>query len=78
MAHAMIHAFLKKLATEPAYRAAVEADPIGELNKLGFKIDPKDIPPEGIKLPSNASILQNLDHLAERVESTSGEIFFCL
>jgi hypothetical protein len=78
MANQAIHAFLRKLATDAAFRAAVEHDPIVELAALGIKVDPKDLPPEGIKLPSNASILQNLDHLAERVESTAGEIFFCL
>lgn len=78
MSNQQIHAFLHKLATDAAFRAAVEADPAGELAKLGFKVNPQDVPPEGIKLPSNANILANLDHLAERVESTSGEIFFCI
>lgn len=78
MTNQTIHAFLQRLATDAKFRAAVEADPVGELAKVGITVAAKDIPPEGIKLPSGASILANLDHLAERVESTSGEIFFCL
>lgn len=78
MSNQLIHAFLHRIATDATFRAAVEADPAGELAKVGISIQPGDIPPEGIKLPSGASILGNLDHLADRVESTSGEIFFCL
>lgn len=78
MSNQAILGFLRGLATDAAFRAAVEADPVAEFAKVGIKVNPAEVPPEGIKLPSAASILGNLDHLAERVESTSGEIFFCI
>ena len=70
--------FLEKVSSDPADREAVEADPVGELGKHGFSIDPKDVPPEGIKLPSDEAIRKHIDHLSERMQSTSGEIFFII
>jgi hypothetical protein len=70
--------FLTKIASDAAFRAAVEKDPVKHMSKFGFKINKKFVPAEGIKLPSNDAIKKNIDHLSERAESTAGEIFFCL
>lgn len=71
-------AFLQKVATDPGFRNALENDPIGTLAAHGFAVSASQLPPEGIKLPSNEAILKNLDHLSDRMEATSGEIFFSI
>jgi hypothetical protein len=71
-------AFLQRVATDPAFRAQVEKDPVGSLAQFGFDIKSSDVPPEGIKLPSNDAILKNIDSLSTQMDSTVGEIFFKL
>lgn len=73
-----IRDFLQRVGTEPAFRAQLEQDPIATLAQAGMAVSNADVPPEGIKLPSNAAILANLDHLAERADGTAGEVFFKL
>lgn len=68
--------FLTRLHSDPAFRAQVESDPVGTMAQYGFQIRPEDVPPEGIKLPSNDAIKSNIDSLSERLESTAGEVFF--
>lgn len=70
--------FLERVSSDPDYRKAVERDPVGELARHGFTVDPKDVPKEGIKLPSDEAIRKNLDHLSERMQATVGEIFFVI
>lgn len=70
--------FLHRVATDPAFRSQVENDPASAFKQYGIELREGAVPPEGIKLPSNESILKNLDHLSGRMEDTVGEIFFCL
>ena len=64
-----IRAFLTRVATDPDYRARLERDPVNTLAELGVTIDPeKDVPPGGIRLPSNEEILRRLDELVRIIE----------
>ena len=63
-----IRAFLYRVATDPAYRARLERDPVGTLAELGVTVDRTVVPPDGINLPSNEEILAKLDELVTYIE----------
>lgn len=69
---------LQLIATDPAFRAQLEQDPVNVLAQWGCTIEPSQVPPEGIKLPSNENILSAIDDLAERTVSSECIIFFKL
>ena len=60
--------FLTNLLNVPGYRGQVEADPLGELTAAGFSVTPQDVPP-GSVLPSDGDIQNNLNGLADQIES---------
>jgi hypothetical protein len=66
-----IRAFLYKLATDTDYRARFEQDPIGVAAEVGITIDPSEIPPGGVKLPSGAEILGRLDDLVKQLAESN-------
>jgi hypothetical protein len=54
-------AFLSRVATDPTYRSQLEADPVGTLAAEGVIVNPNDVPPGGIHLPTNQEILAARD-----------------
>jgi hypothetical protein len=54
--------FLTKVGTDDNYRDALVRDPVGTLATEGITIDPLQVPNNGIRLPSKADILANLDN----------------
>ena len=67
MEREQIRAFLNRVATEPAYRELLETDPVGTLAEIGVTISESDVPPEGVRLPTNAEILANLDTFTDEL-----------
>ena len=64
-----IRAFLYRVATDSAYRAQLERDPVGTLTELGFTVGPDDVPAGGIHLPSNEEILAKLEELTDQLQA---------
>ena len=62
-----IRDLLYRIATDPDYRDRLIADPIAVFGAAGIQIDPSDVPPGGIKLPSNEEILRNLDSWSTQI-----------
>jgi len=52
--------FLRKIVTDPDYRAQVEQDPIAALAELGITLDPSEIPTGPVRLPPNEQIEAHL------------------
>jgi hypothetical protein len=48
--------FLARLATDPDFKAQVEADPNGALRELNITFDPELFPEGSVKLPPNKEI----------------------
>jgi len=62
-----IWAFAYRVATDTGYRAKLEQDPVGTLAELGITVDPAQLPPGSIQLPSNEEILAALEDFQVRV-----------
>jgi hypothetical protein len=64
-----IRPFLYRVATDSAYRNQLETNPVDTLAELDVIVDPDDVPPNGIQLPSNEEILATLDDLVAQFEN---------
>ena len=68
--------FLEKLASDDAFRAEVERDPVGALKAHGIDVDPSKVPRGGVKLPSKDALKGNLDEHVARMHATMGIVIF--
>ena len=64
-----IRNLLLRIVNEPDYRALMIADPTQALAQYGMLLDPKLIPPNGVQLPSNADITNNIDQFTNTLEA---------
>ncbi|WP_147653799.1 NHLP-related RiPP peptide [Vulcaniibacterium gelatinicum] len=67
---------LQLLATDDDFRRKFEADPVGLLKAYGIEVDPSQVPPGGVRLPSKEQIARNLDTLSNELHATMGIIVF--
>lgn len=74
MAKQDTRALMQKLASDDAFRAQVQKDPVAAFAAQGVKLDPKQVPPGGVKLPSKDALQTNLDRHADTLEAAMGGI----
>ena len=67
---------LQRLASDDAFRAAMEQNPVAAFAEYGFNLDPS-ILPESVNLPSKEEIEANLELLAKQFEASLGWVVFC-
>lgn len=67
---------LQRLASDDAFRAKTEQDPVAAFAEYGFTLDPS-IVPGSVNLPSKEEIEANLELLAKQFEASVGWVVFC-
>lgn len=72
-----LNTILNKLATDDAFRARLEADPVSALASLGITLRPQDVPAER-HLPPKEVIAAEHDILFNQLASTKVMIPFLL
>lgn len=67
---------LQRLASDDAFRASMEQNPVAAFAEYGFTLDPS-IVPGSVNLPSKEEIEANLELLAKQFEASVGWVVFC-
>ena len=68
--------FLERLASDDAFRAAVERDPVATLKAHGIHVDPAKLPVDGVTLPSKEAVRQSLDKHVTAFDAPMGIVIF--
>lgn len=68
------HTFIERLASDDAFRASTERDPVAAAALYGFSIDAKNLPAAGIKLPAKHLLQDHLDEIAASFQASANVI----
>lgn len=72
--NALSVAFIKRLATDDAFRAETVSDPVAAAAKYGFSVDRRMLPESGITLPSKAVLAEHIDLIAQQFAAASSVV----
>ena len=77
MANQNTRRLMERLASDDAFRAQVEQDPVAAFKAHGITIDPKQVPAGGVKLPSKETLKTSLDQHVNTLDAAmSGIVIF--
>jgi hypothetical protein len=62
--------FMKRLAEDDEFRAAMVRNPVATAASFGFELDASKLPENGVQLPSKAVIARYLDIMATRFSAS--------
>ena len=69
-----MQALLQHALLDREFGRAVSRDPVSAFATLGIELDPKDVPPEGVKLPTRRAIIEALDDCGGYEPDSKGHI----
>lgn len=72
--NALALAFIKRLATDDAFRDETVSDPVAAAAKYGFTVDRRKLPETGITLPKKEVLTEHLEVIAQQFAASASVV----